>query len=97
MNRAGVVSCHDIKDGSKSWNLRLPGSCWASPMQSSGCVYFFTKDGVTIVLRDDGTKEPLAENKLSIKGRVYGVASVDRAFVIRTGSELICVREPSGS
>ena len=97
VNRAGVVSCHDLKDGSKSWNLRLPGSCWASPMQSSGCVYFFTKDGVTIVLRDDGTKEPLAENKLSIEGRVYGVASVDRAFVIRTGSELICVREPSGS
>ena len=52
---------------------------------------------MTIVLRDDGTKEPLAENKLSIEGRVYGVASVDRAFVIRTGSELICVREPSGS
>ena len=60
-------------------------------MKTSGRVYFFTKDGVTIVLKDDGSKEILAENKLSIEGRVYGVASINRAFVIRTGTELICV------
>jgi outer membrane protein assembly factor BamB len=97
VNRAGVVSCHELKDGRKLWNLRLPASCWASPMRTLDRVYFFTKDGVTIVLKDDGSKEILAENKLSIEGRVYGVASINRAFVIRTGTELICVgHEASG-
>jgi hypothetical protein len=60
-------------------------------MKTLGRVYFFTKDGATIVLKDDGSKEVLAENKLSIEVRVYGVASINRAFVIRTGTELICV------
>jgi hypothetical protein len=91
VNRAGVATCHDLKDGSKKWNLRLPASCWASPLSSSGRIYFFTKDGVTVVLKGDGTNEALAQNKLSIEGTVYGVASVDEAFVLRTGSELICV------
>jgi outer membrane protein assembly factor BamB len=91
VNRAGVVTCHDLKDGRKKWNLRLPASCWASPMKTEGRIYFFTKDGVTVVLKDDGSKEILAENKLSIEGRVYGVASIHQTFVIRTGSELICV------
>ena len=91
VNRAGVATCHDLKDGSKKWNLRLPASCWASPLSSSGRIYFFTKDGVTVVLKGNGTNETLAQNKLSIEGTIYGVASVDEAFVLRTGSELICV------
>lgn len=94
VNRAGVASCHDLKDGSKRWNLRLPASCWASPMTCSGRVYFFTKDGVTVVIKDDGSDEVLAQNKLSIEGRIYGFASVEQAFVIRTGRELICVGKP---
>ena len=60
-------------------------------MTCSGRVYFFTKDGVTVVIKDDGSDEVLAQNKLSIEGRIYGFASIDRSFVIRTGSELICV------
>jgi len=91
VNRAGVASCHDLKDGSKKWNLRLPASCWASPMTCLGRVYFFTKDGITVVIKDDGSDEVLARNKLSIEGRVYGFASINRTFVIRTGTELICV------
>jgi outer membrane protein assembly factor BamB len=82
VNRAGVASCHDLKDGTKRWNLRLPASCWASPMTCSGRVYFFTKDGATVVIKDDGSDEVLAQNKLSIEGRIYGFASVEQAFVI---------------
>jgi N-acetylneuraminic acid mutarotase len=91
VNRAGVATCHDLNNGSKKWDLRLPGSCWASPISSAGRVYFFTKDGDTIVIKNDGSKEILSRNKLSINGRVYGVASVENSFVFRTGSELICV------
>ena len=93
VNRAGVATCHNLSDGSKKWNFRLPASCWASPLSCSGRIYFFTKDGVTVVLKGDGSSDELAQNKLSIEGTVYGVASVDEAFVLRTGSELICVSQ----
>ena len=91
VNRAGVATCHDIKNGKKLWDLRLPGSCWASPISSSGRVYFFTKDGQTLVIKNDGTPDIISDNRLSIEGKIYGVACIDRSFVIRTGSELICV------
>ena len=89
VNRAGVATCHEIKTGKKLWNLRLPGSCWASPLSAGDRIYFFTKEGTTIVLSADGTSKILAENKLAIEGRIYGVAAVNNAFVIRTGLELI--------
>ena len=91
VNHAGVATCHELKTGKKLWNLRLPGSCWASPLSAENRIYFFTKEGTTIVLPADGTSKILAENKLTIEGRVYGVAAVNNAFVIRTGLELIRV------
>ena len=91
VNRAGVATCHDLADGKKRWDLRLPGSCWASPLHAPERIYFFTKEGETIVLKDDGSEEILAQNKLSIEGRVYGFAVADSKFVLRTGSALICL------
>ena len=35
--------------------------------------------------------EVLAENKLPVKGKVYGVAAVEGAFIIRTGNNLVRV------
>ena len=97
VNRAGVATCHDLKTGKKVWNLRLPGSCWASPMHALGRIYFFTKDGKTIVIGSNGSDKVLAENELSIEGRIYGVSAVNKAFVLRTGTELICVGSISNS
>jgi len=91
VNRAGVATCHYLANGKKKWDLRLPGSCWASPLHAPERIYFFTKEGETIVLKDDGSKEILAQNKLSIDGRVYGYAVADSKFVLRTGSEIICL------
>ena len=93
VNRAGVATCHALSDGKKRWDLRLPGSCWASPLHAPGRVYFFTKEGVTVVLKDDGSTEKLSENSLRIEGKIYGFAVSKRSFVLRTGSELICIRE----
>lgn len=89
VNRAGVATCHDLATGNKLWNLRLPGSCWASPLHSPGRVYFFTKEGPTIVLPDDGSSKPLAQNPLTLQGRVYGVGVTEDSLLLRTGTELI--------
>lgn len=89
VNRAGVATCHDLATGKKLWNLRLPGSCWASPLHAPGRVYFFTKEGAAAVLPDDGSSTPLAQNQLTLQGRVYGIAPTKDSFLLRTGTELI--------
>ena len=89
VNRAGVISCNDIKTGKKFWDHRLPSSCWATPVGVDGLVYFFCKEGSTVIMKNDheGPSE-VFKNKLDIKGPVYGVAVVNNAIIMRTGSRL---------
>ncbi|HEY5313222.1 MAG TPA: PQQ-binding-like beta-propeller repeat protein [Pirellulales bacterium] len=94
INRAGAAFCLDLATGRTLWTQRLAGSCWASPVGAEGRVYFFGKDGVTTVVKAAATFEKLAINKLTIEGRVYGVAPVHGAFLLRTGKKLICVGNP---
>jgi hypothetical protein len=54
-------------------------------------VYFFTQGGACTVVKAGRELEVLAENKLAVKGRVYGVAAVEGAFLVRTGTALIRV------
>ena len=92
VNRAGVVSCNDIKTGKKFWDHRLPGSCWATPVGVDGLVYFFCKEGSTVVMKNDheGPTE-VFKSKLDIKGPVYGVAVVNNSIIMRTGSRLFSI------
>jgi hypothetical protein len=76
------------------WTERLEGSCWASPIGVADRVYFFGRDGVTTVVKSGPAFEQLAQNRLTIEGRVYGVAVVPGAFIIRTGGKLIRVGQP---
>tara|TARA_B100001250_G_scaffold343216_2_gene311810 strand:+ start:4181 stop:6358 length:2178 start_codon:yes stop_codon:yes gene_type:complete len=89
VNRAGVISCNDIKTGKKFWDHRLPSSCWTTPVGVDGLVYFFCKEGSTVIMKNDheGPSE-VFKNKLDIKGPVYGVAVVNNAIIMRTGSRL---------
>lgn len=92
VDRGGVAVCLDRATGSQLWKARLSGSCWATPLAAGQRVYFFGKDGVTTVVAADTDEfRRLAENTLSIDGRVYGVAAVDGAILLRTGSQLICL------
>lgn len=91
VNKSGVAFCVDPTSGETKWNHRLAASCWASPIGAGDRIYFFTKDGVTNVIRPGDTFEAMAENKIETNDRVYGVAAVDDAFVIRTGRELLRV------
>ncbi|VTU02227.1 Pyrrolo-quinoline quinone OS=Pirellula staleyi (strain ATCC 27377 / DSM 6068 / ICPB 4128) GN=Psta_3081 PE=4 SV=1: PQQ_2 [Gemmataceae bacterium] len=88
VSREGVAVCVDAKTGNAHWDARLPASCWASPVGGAGRVYFFTRDGVCVVAKAGTEFEELARNKLPIAGKVYGVAAVEGAFVVRTDSAL---------
>jgi outer membrane protein assembly factor BamB len=88
VSREGVAVCADAATGKEHWDARLPASCWASPVGGAGRVYFFTRDGVCVVARAGTEFEELARNKLPVAGKVYGVAAVEGAFVVRTDSAL---------
>lgn len=88
VNRAGVGYCVDLESGQVHWRERLPGSCWASPLGAEGRVYFFTREGATVVARAGEQFEQLAENQLPTEDRVYGVAAVEGAIIVREGSRL---------
>ena len=80
VNREGVVYCFDPATGKGVWDTRLPASCWASPIGGAGRVYFFTRDGICVVMKVGKEMDVLAENKLPGKDRVYGVAAIEGAF-----------------
>jgi len=91
ISRAGIAYCLDAKTGEAAWTRRIGGSCWASPLGACGRVYFFTKSGKTTVVASGPEFELLAENQLTTEDRVYGVAAVEKKFLIRTGEQLMCV------
>ena len=94
VNRAGVVFCLDLKSGKSLWDTRLRAATWASPVAAGDRVYFFSTNGDTTVLKAGGTLEKLAENPFPVTGRVYGVAVVDGAILLRTGDRLVRVGRP---
>jgi outer membrane protein assembly factor BamB len=92
VNKAGVATCVDLASGSIRWSLRLPGSCWASPIAAGNLIYFFGTSGQTVVIRA-GADEPVkvAQSQIEVDGWVYSVGAVDGLLLVRTGKELIAV------
>ena len=88
VSRAGIAYCVELATGKLVRQARLGDSCWATPIVSGARVYFFTKGGKTVVYRTGPTFEKIAENLLPTESRVYGVAPIDGAFLVRTGSRL---------
>jgi hypothetical protein len=59
----------------------------ASPIAAAGRVYFFGKEGKTIVVKPGATFEPLAENKLD--GTVIATpAMAGKSLFVRTDTHL---------
>lgn len=93
--KGGVMNCLALADGAVQYTHRLPESCWASPLGAGDRVYFFTTGGTTLVLKAGAKFEELALNELPTSDKVYGVAAVKEALLIRTGTMLIKVQERS--
>ena len=93
VSKAGVLSCVDRSDGATLWDRRIPDSTWASSVVANEKLYFFCKDGNTLVLKADGSQTVVSENNLTVEGTLYGVALVDKCIVARSGRELICIHQ----
>ena len=89
-NSRGVIRSLELESGRSRWAVRLPSPAWATPIVNGDLVYLFGTDGAASVFAADAA-EPIevARNTLTVSERVYGVAAVDGAFLVRTGRELI--------
>ncbi len=93
VSKAKVLFAVDMEKGTTLWNHRLPDSTWASPIAVGDRIYFFCNDGTTIVIKSANEYDQLAENKLTVDDKIYGVAVTHGGFVIRNGSRLTFVQE----
>lgn len=89
VSKAGVAFCLRADSGEEIWRARLQGQCWASAVGLRDRVYFFGVDGVTTVVGAGNEFEVLAESKLAVDERLYGVAIVPNGLLLRYGRTLV--------
>ncbi len=96
-NKAGIAYCVRLDNGKLIWKQRMPNANWATPIAAADRIYFFGNAGTTIIYKSDADKAvKISENSISVETtKVYGAAAVDGAFIIRTGTDLICIGNPS--
>jgi outer membrane protein assembly factor BamB len=83
----GTLSCSEAATGAIRWKSRLGEGTLASPIAAAGRVYFFGKEGKTVVIRPGPSFESLAENKL--QGTVIATPAVaGKSLFIRTDTHL---------
>ena len=94
INRAGTLQVQSLADGAQCWEHKLPDGCWASPLAADKRVYFFCKNGKTIVMETSALKPKiLAENQITVTedDKVYGYAVGKNRFIVRTGMTITCI------
>ncbi len=92
VSKVGVAYCLDLATGQELWRERIGGECWASPLAANGRVYFFTNEGYSLVTEAGATFKQLAKNELPELDRIYGVAALEGALLLRSGRRLIKVQ-----
>jgi outer membrane protein assembly factor BamB len=83
----GFLSCADAATGAVRWKQRMGEGTLTSPIAASGRVYFFGREGKTIVVKPGPAFEALAENKL--EGTVIATPAVaGKSLYLRTDTHL---------
>ena len=86
----GFATCLEAATGEALWRERLGGEHCASPLCIGDRVYFFDREGQSVVLRNADKFEQLASNQLD-DGFMATPAVVGDAFVMRTRTHLYCI------
>jgi outer membrane protein assembly factor BamB len=93
VNKVGVTFCLDLETGAGIWRERIGGECLAMPLAAGDRIYFFTNTDVTTVMRDGVKPKTITSNVLSDVERIYGIAAVDSALLLRSGRRIIKVSQ----
>lgn len=83
----GVASCLLAESGKRLWRQRIGGQYSASPVLAGGRIYFFDREGRSVVLAAAESYRKLAENRLD-GGFMASPAVAGDDLVLRTKSHL---------
>lgn len=64
LNKVGVLTCVDVESGKQYYRKRIGIECWSTPLVSNDHVYFFGKNGETLVLKPGESFQKVALNNL---------------------------------
>lgn len=76
VNDAGVLTCADVADGRRVWQLRLKGPVTASPLAAGTMLYAIGEDG-TVQVVDTTKPEGEVVAKVELGDRILGTPSLD--------------------
>ena len=79
VTKIGIVFCFDAETGEKVYSARLGQSCWATPIGIGDRVYFFGKNGTTVVIKAGREFEVLQKNELLDSATEKGEADIRRS------------------
>ncbi len=92
VNDGGIATCLDASTGKRRWYKRIGGEHCASPVFAGGRIYFFDRDGRTVVIAPGDKFEKLAINELD-EGFMASPAVLGDAFILRTATHLYRIGE----
>jgi len=87
VNDKGIVTCYEAETGKTVWRRRFDGNHSASPIYAAGRIYFFDREGRTVVVAAGRKFRPLGTNNLA-DGFMASPAVVGDALLLRTETHL---------
>ncbi len=91
----GVATCLDTRTGKARWQKRLGGNFSASPLATTGHLYFFGEDGATMVADLGDPGRAVLENRLPGQ-QIATPAVVGDMLLIRTDTDLWAIGRRAG-
>ncbi len=92
----GMVTCLEAATGERVWRERLDASHCASPVYAGGRIYFFDREGASVVIAPGREFKKLAENTLDA-GFMASTAVTGDAFILRTKTHLYRIEEAAAA
>ena len=87
VNKAGVLNCAETSKGEVTWQLRMKGNFWSTPVIADGHMYLFSDDGLAQVV-SLGEKGELASSFSLGEAVMASPAVADGAIFVRSASHL---------
>jgi outer membrane protein assembly factor BamB len=93
VNGAGVLRCFDARNGDLSWQLRVGGKYWATPVFADGHVYMINDQGELSIIKagEEGIKLDSHDFGENVMG---SPAASDGALFVRSRNHLWKVANP---
>lgn len=92
VNRGGIITCLEAKNGEVVWKERLAGQYSATPVFAQDRIYLFNEDAVCTIIRPGREFRVMSASSLA-KQQLLATPAVDgNAFIIRTAGFLYRVQ-----